>query len=76
MLEKLAEDIESGAIIVPLPPSVIATYGCRPGTVIRMNVSDGKNRAIPDQDPTVIGTRMPPVTNIAEACWQWWKSQR
>jgi hypothetical protein len=76
MLDKLAEDIGSGVIVVPLPPSVILAFGCRPGTAIRMIVSDGKIRVMPDQDPIVIGTNTPTVTNIAEACKQWWKSQR
>lgn len=76
MLDKLAEDIGSGVIEVPLPPSVILAFGCRPGTAIRMLVAEGKLQVMPDQDPIVIETRTPTVTNIAEACKRWWKTQR
>ena len=76
MLDKLAEDIGSGVIVVPLPPSVILASGCRPGTAIKMIISDGKIRVMPDQDLIVIGTSMPSASNIAEACRQWWKTQR
>jgi hypothetical protein len=75
MLDKLAEDIGSGVIVVPLPPSVILAFGCRPGTAIRMLVKNGQIRVM-SNDPIVIGTSMPTtVANIAEACRQWWKSQ-
>lgn len=76
MHDKLAEHMGSGVIVVPLPPSVITAFGCPPGTAIRMIVSDGKIRLMPDQDPIVIGTSTPTVTNIAEACKRWWKTQR
>ena len=76
MFDKFAADIGPGVIEVPLPPSVIQAFGCRPGTSISLHIVDGQVRVLPDQDTIMIRPTMQTVTNIAEACRQWWKSQR
>lgn len=75
MLDKLAEDIGSGVIVVPLPPSVILAFGCRPGTVISLHIVDGQVRVLPPSVSPAKKAATPNNASIAELCWTWWKSQ-
>ena len=76
MLDKLAEDIGSGVIVVPLPPSVILAFGCRPGTSISLHIVDGQVRVVPTTVTPAKKEATPNDASIADLCWKWWKSQR
>jgi hypothetical protein len=75
MVDKSAADIGTGVIKVPLPPSVIQAFGCRPGTSISLHIVDGQIRVL----PTPVMPAKPVSTSndasIADLCWTWWKSQ-
>jgi hypothetical protein len=72
---RLAADIGPGVIKVPLPLSVIKTFGCRPGTSIFLHVVDGQVRVVPDLVPPVKQAAITNDAGIAESCRRWWKSQ-
>lgn len=72
---RLAADIGTGVIKVPLPLSVIQTFGCRPGTSIFLHVVDGQVRVVPDPVATANQAAITKDAGIAELCWKWWKSQ-
>ena len=75
MVNKFPADIEIGVIKVPLPPSFIQAFGCRPGTSIFLHVIDGQVRVVPDPVPTVEQAATANNAGIAESCRRWWKSQ-
>lgn len=72
---RLAADIGSGVIKVPLPLSVIQTFGCRPGTSIFLHVVNGQVLVVPDPVPPTMQAAIPEDAGIAESCRRWWKSQ-
>jgi antitoxin component of MazEF toxin-antitoxin module len=75
MFDKFAADIGTGVIEVPLPPSVIQAFGCRPGTSISLHIVDGQIRVLPTP---VTPAKLVSTSNdasIADLCWTWWKSQ-
>lgn len=75
LTSRLAVDIGSGVIKVPLPLSVIQTFGCRPGTSIFLHVVDGQVRVVPDPVAPAKQAAIPKDAGIAESCRRWWKSQ-
>jgi hypothetical protein len=74
MFEKFAADIGPGVIKVPLPPSLIRVFGCRPGTSISLHVVDGQVRVLPNPVPPAKQVSAPNDAGIAESCRRWWKS--
>jgi hypothetical protein len=76
MFDNFASHIGADVIKVPLPPSLIRAFGCRPGTSILLHVVDGQIRALPEPEPTAKqATPQHGPGNIAELCGRWWKSQ-
>lgn len=76
MVDKFATYIGTGVIEVPLPPSVIQAFGCRPGTSISLHIVDGQVRVLPTPVTLAKRAATPSNASIAELCWTWWKSQR
>jgi hypothetical protein len=72
---RLPADIGSDVIKVPLPPSLIRAFGCRPGTSIFLDVVDGQIRVVPDPIPPAKQAATANDVGIAESCRRWWKSQ-
>ena len=75
MVNKFAADIGAGVIEVPLPPSVIQAFGCRPGTSISLHIVDGQVRVLPTPVKPAKKVATPKDASIADLCWKWWKSQ-
>lgn len=75
MFDKFAADIGTGVIEVPLPLSVIKTFGCRPGTSIFLHVVNGQVHVVPDPVAPAKQAAIPKDAGIAESCRRWWKSQ-
>lgn len=70
----LADIGQQGDIVeIPFPPSVIQAFGCRPGTSIRVRVTDSGMAVLPDKVATT--GQMPNAPNTWEACRQWWKAR-
>ena len=72
--KKLAKNHEDGVILIPLPSSVIAAFGCRPGTSIRSRIVDGR---ICQLEPVVVveSTGLSNIQNTWESCRSWWKAR-
>ena len=72
--KKPAKNHEDGVILIPLPSSVIAAFGCRPGTLIRSRIVDGK---ICRLEPVAVveSTGLPNIQNTWESCRRWWKDR-
>lgn len=73
--KNLLANFQDGVILIPLPPSIIEMFGCRPGTAIRAQVVDGEIM-LPLEPVSVIGnTSLPGVGNTWENCSRWWKAR-
>ena len=72
--KKLAKNHEDSVILIPLPPSVITAFGCRPGTSLRSRVVDGR---ITRFEPVVVVERtgLPNIQDTWESCRRWWKAR-
>lgn len=72
--KKLAKNHEGSIILIPLPSSVIAAFGCRPGTSLRSRVVDGR---ITRLEPVVVveNTGLPNIQDTWESCRRWWKAR-
>lgn len=72
--KKLAKNHEGSVILIPLPPSVIAAFGCRPGTSIRSRIVDGR---ITRFEPVMVVERtgLPNIQDTWESYRRWWKAR-
>lgn len=70
---RLLEDFDRGVVDIPLPPSVIEMFGCRPGTTIRLHRVDGQLKVLPNTIPTEDPKSEPTASPMWESCHNWWK---
>lgn len=67
--------LDHGIVVVPLPPSVIESLGCLPGTTIRLLRIDGQLKALPNTVSTGERKSAPNASTLWETCGQWWKAR-
>ena len=72
---RLASGVDHCVVVVPLAPSVIEMFGCRPGTTIRLLSVDGQLQVLPNSIPTKDSKPAPSVSPMWESCRNWWKSR-
>ncbi len=70
-----ARIVDHGIVVVPLPPSVIKRFGCRPGTTIRLLRVDGQLKAFPNTISSGERKSTPTVPTLVETYFQWWKAR-
>lgn len=76
MIEKrLDTGVDHGVVVVPLPPSVIEMFGCRPGTAIRLHRIDGQLKVLPSVILTEHAKSTPNTSPMWESCRNWWKAR-
>lgn len=70
-----AKIIDHGVVVVPLPPSVIEMFGCRPGTSIRLHRVDGVLRVVPDTITPADKKQTANADSVWESCSRWWRER-
>lgn len=68
-------DFDHGVVVVPLPPSVIEMFGCRPGTTIRLHRVDGVLRVVPDAIVHADKKQTLGTVALWESCGRWWRER-